>query len=148
MQNRSIVIMESDAQMLRGLLAARMSSARDQEHLEELSLELERAQVVRPSELPPDVVTMQTRVRVLDLTSGERREVELVPPAEADVSSNRISVLAPLGTALLGYREGDEVEWVMPGGLRRLRIEKVIQPADLGGSGAGVTTKPSGPLRS
>jgi regulator of nucleoside diphosphate kinase len=130
MRNRSIVITESDARMLRGLLAARISSARDQGHLEELSLELERAQVVDASEVPPDVITLHTRVRVLDLTSGERREIELVAPSEANVAANRISVLAPLGTALLGYREGDEVEWEMPGGLRRLKIEQVIQPPD------------------
>ena len=62
---------------------------------------------------------------MLDLSSGERREYTLTYPAEADVAAGRISVLAPLGTALLGYREGDEFEWQMPGGLRRLRIEKV-----------------------
>ncbi len=53
----------------------------------------------------------------------------LVFPAQADIGAQRLSVLAPVGTALLGYREGDEVEWLTPGGLRRLRIEKVIQPS-------------------
>jgi regulator of nucleoside diphosphate kinase len=64
-------------------------------------------------------------VRILDLSNGTRQELTLVGPAEANVSARRISVLAPLGTALLGYREGDEVEWLMPGGVRRLRIESV-----------------------
>jgi regulator of nucleoside diphosphate kinase len=74
---------------------------------------------------------------VHDLTSGARREMVLVLPGEADVAAQRISVLAPLGTALLGYREGDEVEWVMPGGLRRLRVERVTQQEERAAGSAG-----------
>jgi regulator of nucleoside diphosphate kinase len=127
-RERHIVITESDAASLRGLLAARASAERDQGHLEDLGAELERALVAERKEVPRDVVTMNTRVHLLDLRSFERRELLLVFPWESDASAGRISVLAPLGTALLGYREGDEVEWMMPGGLRRLRIEKVCQP--------------------
>ena len=77
---------------------------------------------------------MCTRVHVLDLVSWERRELVLVLPRESDAVAGRISVLAPLGTALLGFREGDEVEWLMPGGLRRLRIEDVRRrPKSTGG---------------
>jgi regulator of nucleoside diphosphate kinase len=123
---RSIVVAEADARRLRGLLAARRaSSLRDEAHLHELASELERAVLVAREEIPAEVVTMDSVVRVLDLSSGERREYTLVYPAEANLDAGRISVLAPLGTALLGYREGDELEWLMPGGLRSLRIEKV-----------------------
>jgi regulator of nucleoside diphosphate kinase len=125
-----IVVTEFDARRLRGLLDARSeASFRDQEHLHELSEELERALVMSTTDVPPDIITMHARARVLDLTSGHYREYELVYPADADISMHRISVLAPLGTALLGYREGDEVEWEMPGGLRRLRIGSVTQPS-------------------
>jgi regulator of nucleoside diphosphate kinase len=124
-----IVVTEFDARRLRGLLSTyRTASLRDQEHLQELKSELERALVLDAPDVPADVITMHTRVWVLDLSSGERKEYVLVFPADADVSTHRISVLAPLGTALLGYREGNEVEWEMPGGLRRLLIERVIQP--------------------
>lgn len=130
MREHPIVVTEFDARRLRGLLGAHgEASLRDQEHLQELKSELERALVMDATDVPADVITMHTRVRVFDLSSGEHREYELVFPADADVSMHRISVLAPLGTALLGYREGDEVEWEMPGGLRRLRIESVTQPA-------------------
>lgn len=128
--DRPIVIADATARMLRSLLAARTATLHDQEHRQELGVELDRALVLAPGEIPADVVTMHAVVRVLDLQSGERQEVVLVNPAEADVKARRISVLAPLGTALLGYREGDEVEWQMPGGLRRLRIERVIQASD------------------
>ncbi|HEY5755710.1 MAG TPA: GreA/GreB family elongation factor [Steroidobacter sp.] len=124
MRDLPIVISEPDARVLRGLLA-RAANGHDQEHLEELSLELERAQVLEPAQVAADVVTMHKPLRVLDLSNGTRLELTLVGPAEANVSARRISVLAPLGTALLGNRQGDEVEWVMPGGVRRLRIESV-----------------------
>jgi regulator of nucleoside diphosphate kinase len=132
MRDHPIVITESDAAKLRGLLATRARAERDRHHLEELLTELERAVIVEPHEVPHDVITMQTRVRVRDLMSGERRDLMLVLPTEADVRAQRISVLAPLGTALLGYREGDEVEWVMPGGLRHMRVERVLQPTESG----------------
>src|SRR5688572_22342437 len=103
---------------------------RDEQHLRELEAELERAVVVHATELIPDVITMHTRAQVLDVEAGERGEYVVVFPSEADVWAGRISVLAPLGTALLGYREGDEVQWMMPGRLRRLRIERVSQPVD------------------
>jgi regulator of nucleoside diphosphate kinase len=124
MRDQPIVISEPDARVLRGLLA-RAANGHDQEHLEELSLELERAQVLEPAQVSADVVTMHKLLRILDLGNGTRQELTLVGPAEANVSARRISVLAPLGTALLGYRQGDEVEWAMPGGMRRLRIESV-----------------------
>lgn len=121
-----IIVTESDARRLRGLLAARRESElRDEAHLDELELELERALLVAADSVPPDVVVMDSSVRVRDLSNDEPRDYTLVYPAEADLESGHISVLAPLGTALLGFREGDEVEWLMPGGLRRLRIEQV-----------------------
>jgi regulator of nucleoside diphosphate kinase len=129
-RDRPIVITKSDAAKLRELLAARARAEHDQDHLHELAAELERALIAEPGEAAKDVITMHTRVQVLDLKSGERRELVLVFPREADLSAGRISVLAPLGTALLGNREGDEVEWLMPGGLRQLRIERVRRPSE------------------
>lgn len=132
MRDRLIVVTESDARMLRALIAARASSPLDQEYLEDLRIELERASVLQPGEASAAVVTMHARVRVLDCESGQRRDLVLVLPADADIARGRISVLAPMGTALLGYREGDEVEWATPGGVRRLRIERVFPHAESG----------------
>lgn len=125
MRDQPIVITQTDAVRLRALLAARATSARDQEHLHELESELERARIAARDEVPENVITIHSRVGVLDLESGERRELTLVFPRESAPGIGRVSVLAPMGTALLGYRVGDEVEWRMPGGLRRLRIESV-----------------------
>jgi regulator of nucleoside diphosphate kinase len=129
MRVRPIVVTDLDARRLRALLARQGEASNlDQGHLQQLQSELERARVLLWEEMPADVVTMHSEVRVLDLESGGRSDYTLVFPREADVSAKRISVLAPLGTALLGFRKGDTVEWMMPGGIRRLRIERVHQP--------------------
>jgi regulator of nucleoside diphosphate kinase len=122
---------ESDALRLNALLAAHAGSAlRDATHLDALAAELERAQLLTRDAIPSGVVAMGSCVQVLDLTSGERRTYTLVYPGDSNPPEGRISVLAPLGTALLGYRQGDEIEWLMPGGLRRLRIENVSRPGE------------------
>jgi regulator of nucleoside diphosphate kinase len=121
----AIFVVEDDARRLAFLLSGDRDDGHDQAHLRELRDELERAIIVAPRDIPPGVITMNSLITVLDLTGGSRREITLVYPHEAEPASGRISVLAPLGTALLGYREGDEVEWLMPGGIRRLRIESV-----------------------
>lgn len=129
MSRRAIIVAERDARRLDFLLGpGHEGGLRDADHLRELRAELERAVIVAPEDIPPGVITMDCDVTVVDLTGGARRQITLVYPSEANAELGRISVLAPLGTALLGYREGDEVEWQMPGGLRRLRIEQVRRP--------------------
>src|SRR3569833_4388223 len=118
MRKRPIVVTESDERILRGFPTRQTEeSMRDQAHLLELRAELERAHILPADELPSDVITLQSQVRVLDLERRRRSEYTLVLPLESDVSARRISVLAPLGTAMLGFREGDEDEWMMPGGM-------------------------------
>ena len=127
MQTRSIHITGQDMLRLRQLLvAADRVTSRDQEHLSALWRELDRAILVSAEDVSPDIVTMCTQVRVRDLDSSKQSDCTLVYPWEADAASNHVSVLAPLGTALLGYREGDQFAWRMPGGVRRLCVEKIL----------------------
>lgn len=128
MNQKGIVVTESDLQRLQHLLREQIEVAdRDQAHLHDLEEELGRARIVDEADLPAGVVTMNAQVRVQDVETGDSRAYALVFPHEADLSRGRLSVLAPLGTALLGYRAGDEVEWRMPGGVRRLRIDEVVR---------------------
>jgi len=91
--------------------------------------ELERAEIVAPDKVPADVITMNSRAELLDLDTNERMEFTLVFAADADIEAGKISVLAPLGTAMLGYRVGNEFEWVVPYGRRRLKVVAVsFQP--------------------
>jgi regulator of nucleoside diphosphate kinase len=103
-----------------------------------LAGELRRARIVPRSELPADVVTMNATVRMHELGTGEEETYTLVYPDEADIEANRLSVLAPVGTALLGYRAGDVVEWPIPAGITRFRVEEVLfQPRSARGRAAG-----------
>ncbi len=92
---------------------------------EKLEAELDRAQVVPLAEVPPDVVVMESELEYEDAATGRRRQVQLVYPNDADAATGKVSVLAPLGCALLGLRIGQEIEWEMPGGDRSLRIVAV-----------------------
>ena len=129
MREHPIIVSDRDISRLRGLFGGqRRASIRDHSHLSQLQSELERALVLAVDEVPSGVVTIDSHVRVVDRDSGKRSDLTLVFPHEADVARRRISVLAPLGTALLGFRAGDVVEWAMPGGRRRLHIAHVYQP--------------------
>ena len=95
----------------------------------DLAEELGRATVVPQERMPNDIVRMHSRVEYVDETSGQRRQVELVFPEEADMARGRISVLAPVGSALLGLRRDQTIEWPFPDGqIRRLRVAEVLAP--------------------
>ncbi|HQE28862.1 MAG TPA: GreA/GreB family elongation factor, partial [Phycisphaerae bacterium] len=105
MARRSIYITQSDAARLRELLRVQMSSnPKDRPNLRVLDEELKRARLVEAHRVKPDVVTMHSRLLVEDVATGEAMEVTLVFPEEADAANGRISVVAPMGAALLGYR--------------------------------------------
>ena len=135
MKKRTLIISDADRQRLEALIDSARTDARVREdYLAALEAELVRARVVPAGQVPADVVTMNSVVRLRDLDAGETEEYELVYPADADVSLNRISVLAPIGTAILGYRLGDVIEWPVPAGLRRLRVEEVLYQPERAGA--------------
>src|SRR5574339_541683 len=97
------------------------------QRFEKLEAELLRAHVVPREKIPADVVTMNSRV-VFENESGERREVTLVYPGSADIDAGKISVLVPIGTALLGLRVGQSIDWEGPGGAKqRYRVAAVVR---------------------
>ncbi|MDD4600399.1 Regulator of nucleoside diphosphate kinase [bioreactor metagenome] len=105
----------------------------NKEHLDDLNYELERAIVTKPEEVPADVITMHSQVVLKELGDEEDLIYTLVYPDEADVTENKISVLAPIGTAILGYRVGDILDWKIPSGTLQLKVEKILfQPESNG----------------
>jgi regulator of nucleoside diphosphate kinase len=98
-----------------------------------LEQELSRGTVVAPGRVPRGVVTMNSRVRIRDLKTDERETFTLAYPQDADIEQGRLSVLAPLGTALLGAKAGDVVEVNAPGGLRRIRVERILYQPEAAG---------------
>jgi len=127
---RDIIVTAPDYAELASVIAfTGKVSHRAKWELRLLENELKRAQIVPSEEVPPDVITMNTRAEFLDVESGERLEFTLVLPADADINDGKISVLAPLGTAMLGYRVGGTFKWHIPHGIRHLKVIKVhFQP--------------------
>lgn len=94
----------------------------------ELADELDRAIVVQTELVPKDVVTMHSRCTYIDESLGVQREIELVYPDEADPGTGKVSVLTPVGCALIGLKTGQEIDWDFPdGSVRCLRVMDVIQ---------------------
>lgn len=124
-------------------------SARDLQRLEELvarpgiagtsgaellEMELARADVREPDSIPPDVVTMNSCVSMLDESSDALRTVRVVYPHDAGADETCVSILAPVGAALLGLRVGDAIDWPMPGGrTTRLRVTDVLYQPEAAG---------------
>ena len=134
MEPRDIYITKYDLARLRELLQVGISFAeRDRESMESLQDELDRAHIVEPTAVPHDVVTMNSRVLLKDLETNEKKEYTLVFPSESNLEQQKISILAPIGTAVLGYRAGDAVTWRVPGGIRKLRIEEILYQPEAAG---------------
>jgi regulator of nucleoside diphosphate kinase len=131
----NIYITQPDNERLTRLIEIardRESDAND-EYLKRLEEELDRAEVIAQKDIPADVITMRSVVRLKDLDTREETIYSLVFPTEANYDEGKISVLAPIGTAMLGYRRGDVIEWRVPSGFRKLSVEEVLyQPKSNG----------------
>jgi regulator of nucleoside diphosphate kinase len=124
---RKIYITEDDFARLTNLVGSMPASFSDDAHMkQDLRTELNRATRVPKEGIPADVITMNSTVVLRDLKTGEEFECTVVFPGQADIQKGRISVLAPIGTALIGYRKGDTIEWKVPGGLAHLKVEEIL----------------------
>ena len=124
---RQIIVTRIDHDQLRKRCFSKIVGAfGDEPYLKALRGELNIAQIVNPEEVPPDVVTMNSTVRLRDVRSNQTDTYTLVYPRHADIAEGNLSVLAPIGTAILGYRVGDLVQWRVPSGLVRFKIEELI----------------------
>lgn len=134
MSERAIQITELDRKRLLDLIReAQSGEYRKSVYLEDLRGELERAQVVAPQEIPPDVITMNSKVVLVDQDTNEEETYTLVYPENANPAEGKVSILAPIGTAMLGYRVGDVFEWEVPAGKRRLKVEKILYQPEASG---------------
>ena len=115
-------------------LVEQNAAGKNAKECEALEAELDRAEVVAPTDVPQDVVTMNSRVRFVDESTGEEHEATLVYPFDANVDEWRISVLAPIGAALLGLSIGQFIDWPMPDrATKRLRVVSVLYQPEAAG---------------
>lgn len=124
-----ITLLEEDFAKLSALVANRVTG-RDADAAEQLEAEIERARVVPAGEAPRDLVTMNSRVQFKDERTGRTRVVQLVYPADADAAAGRVSVLAPIGAALLGLSVGQRIEWPLPNGAMAAVEIIGVEPAE------------------
>lgn len=133
-QHRTIYITSSDMLKLENLIEGRREgNVKDKEHLAELGNELESAVLMDSKDIPPNVITMNSRVLMKDLDTQEEMTYTLVFPADANIKENKISVLAPIGTAMIGYKVGDVIEWPVPSGQRRLKVIGILYQPEAAG---------------
>ena len=134
-QQATVYVTKTDRERLNNLieLARERDDRANLPYVGKLEDELEYAEVVASDDIPPDVVTMRSQIRLKDLDTDEEKIYSIVFPSEANFDEGKISILAPLATALLGYKLGNIVEVEAPSRLRRLLISEILyQPESAG----------------
>lgn len=134
MTQPSIFVTTKDVEKLRDLIRdSYYTEYRGSDYLKKLGEEIEKASVVPPDQIPSDVITLNSTARLVDQDSKEEMVYSLVFPEDADASQGKISILAPIGTAMLGYKAGDTFEWDTPGGKRVILVKEILyQPEEAG----------------
>ena len=134
MKSNSIIVTQLDYQRLRQLVNSGDSRNKSSaENLHRLIMEIEKAKKVKSTRIDSDVVTMNTELEFTDLDNNTTRRLKLVYPQQADISRGCVSILAPIGTALLGYKKGDIVKWDVPSGKKRFLIKEIIYQPEANG---------------
>ncbi len=101
--------------------------------LKKLLNEINSAEIVNPNDMPSNVVTMNSIVKMTFLTNNKQTKIQIVYPENANYKENKISILSPVATALIGYQVGDVIEWLVPSGVTKMKIDEIIfQPEAAG----------------
>ncbi len=112
---------------------ARQKKTIETSEAEKLLNEINTAVLMEPQEIPDDVVTMNSVVSISFSESGRNQEFKIVYPDEANFKERKVSIFSPIATALLGFRVGDLIEWMLPGGLTKIRIDRIIYQPEAAG---------------
>ncbi|MFZ2340334.1 MAG: nucleoside diphosphate kinase regulator [Bacteroidales bacterium] len=121
------------ARILKRIEKAKFSGTINPAEAGKLLNELGNASIVEPMEMPADVVTMNSEVKISFANTKKTVVFKIVYPDQANIKENKISIFSPIATALIGYRVSDEIEWVVPAGLTRIRIEEILYQPEAAG---------------
>lgn len=134
MAEKRIYITENDKERLEAFIEhAEQFGYYHRKDILALADDLEQAEIVSPEDVPPDVVTMNSKVVLCDVNTSEEKTYVLVFPKDANINAGALSVLAPVGIAILGCARGDVIEWQVGHGKRRLRIKQVLYQPEASG---------------
>lgn len=112
---------------------AKLNRSISSEEEEKLVNELNSATFVEPHAVPADVVTMNSIVKLSFLNNNKQVQLQIVYPYQANVKEKKISILSPIATALIGYKVNDEIEWIVPAGLTKIRIDEIVYQPEASG---------------
>ncbi|MEO8415518.1 MAG: GreA/GreB family elongation factor [Ginsengibacter sp.] len=123
----NLIIRKDDYSLLNSYLNnARMQSTYNRRDAEELQAELKKAKLVSSDDFPGDVVGLNSKVRIKADGKNEAMELVIVTPDKANIKEKKISIMAPIGTALIGFRQGQKVKWKVPSGNKTFTILEVM----------------------
>ena len=126
-QNNQLVLRKDDYEIMISCLNSMYGRAAfDRQNAEELKNELKKAKLVNEADFPSDVVRLNSKVKIKAEKKDEIMELMIVTPDKADIKKRKISIMAPLGTALIGFRQGQKVKWKVPSGKKTFTIIEVI----------------------
>lgn len=112
---------------------AEESKSISEQEAQSLAGELEKAKIVEPQEMPDDIVTMNSKVKITFVKTDKQMELQIVYPQDADINQNLISIFSPIAAALIGYKVGDTIEWIVPSGPTSIKINEITyQPESVG----------------
>lgn len=124
-----VVLLKTDYEVLNSYVKnLHGMQVNEKENYSKLSEEIKRARLVEEKDFPKDVVRLDSTVVIKDLTTNRNMTVTIVLPNKADIKQKKVSVLAPVGTALIGFKKGQIVSWNVPSGKKDFEIMEVIQP--------------------
>ncbi len=131
----SVIMSRLDYQRIQDCInKVRLGSNTNKIDVQKLAGELKNATIVEPQEVPADVVTMNSEVKISFLNNNNTVKFKIVYPEEANMRENKISIFSPIATALLGYRTGMEVEWMVPAGLTKIHIDEILYQPEAAGN--------------
>ncbi len=131
MSKKLIYITDNDMKRLKESIIE--ADNKDKKYLRELEDELDKGEVVNSRDIPDNIITMNSKVRLRDINTQKEMIYWLVFPDDSNTDQGKISILAPIGTALLGYKVGDIIEWKVPAGLTKLKVEEILYQPEAAG---------------
>ncbi|MEZ4900208.1 MAG: nucleoside diphosphate kinase regulator [Saprospiraceae bacterium] len=133
MMNTLIINRLDYARIKKSINDAKQSASISNMEAEKLLKELDVAEIVDPEAVPNNVVTMNSIVKISFLHNDKQVQLQIVYPDQANLKKQKVSIFSPVATALIGYKVADEIEWVVPTGLTRIRIDEIIYQPEAAG---------------
>lgn len=131
---KQIIISKQDStRIFNALREAKLNNSIKKEDADQLLKELHSAKLVEPQDMPNDVVTMNSIVKIHFQNQAKSIELQLVYPHMANIKENKISIFSAVASALIGYRVHDEVDWLLPSGMTKIIIDEIVYQPEAAG---------------